>query len=250
MKSSAWNFKEAGPFICTAAGHLTIGTRKGKRENISEAIAKNNSRSNYFIKGWLFFFFYSLFFFFLKCLSWRLSALLPSSPVVCLICRLHMVQMGEKFIHEKIFILEGDVIGNSIYMYLQGVCKLGTMQRTKCGIPQVLRLFICLECEWCRRVFMTLLPPLPSINISTNFDCSGEGKNYLCANINMLAFYLGWGWALLAVESISTSSYDMDTSLLAVRITKWGPHFLVLGFWEIIKMKCMDRIWTSHSNEA
>lgn len=45
-----------------------------------------------------------------------------------------MVQM-EKFIHEKIFILEGDVIDNSIYMYLQGICKLGTMQRTKCGIP-------------------------------------------------------------------------------------------------------------------
>lgn len=81
---------------------------------------------------------------------------------------------------------------------------------------------------------MTLLPPLPSINMSTNFDCSGEGKRVsslcLCANINMLSFYLGWGWELLAAESISTSSCDMDTSLLAVRITNWGPHFLVLGF--------------------
>ena len=45
----------------------------------------------------------------------EIICLLPLSPGVCSTCRSYMVKMGEKFINEKMFILEGDVIDLNVF---------------------------------------------------------------------------------------------------------------------------------------
>lgn len=57
LKSPAWNFKETGPFICTTAGHQ-IDEQERKRNCFWSNSKKNNSRSNYFIKGLFSFLFF------------------------------------------------------------------------------------------------------------------------------------------------------------------------------------------------